>query len=436
MISTKPLNRPLRVLYLAGPGDAPGVLRRRASGVDLGDTAHQSYSGQLFDACDALGAEVLSVSWHPRDDDFRDRNIRAINRSNHLNDKSGLRYHLANAHFAMDVARDVWSQDADVLLTSTEPHPFLLEPLIARGLKVVTAIHATLLPVFRQAGVGTRAAVQLSRHFYEKSCFAILSHPGPCTTQIVELTKGKHRPIVEFLPLYQSDFASGITPPPRRHAGDKLRIIQVGRLEANKGVFDLIEVARRAKREGRNDLHFDVCGTGAALEEARRKVQELGLGESFVLHGWTELDRLRELWSASHAAVVATTTGFVEGFNQVIVEALLAGRPIVTSRVCPSLEFARGAALEAAPNDPSSYFEQLVRLADDRALYERLQSRCAARASVFLDPTKSFRHGVEHVLGAIQEGREVESVWHPPMAEPTSHARSADPRRMPASPTL
>jgi glycogen synthase len=414
MAPRRSTERPLRVLYLAGPGDAPNVLRRRAAGDRFDEVAHQPYSAQLFDACEEVGAQVLSVSWHARDDDFRHGNIRALNRSHHLNGKSGLRYHAANARFAFDVARDVWREGADVLLTSTEPHPFLLEPLIARGLKVVTAIHATLLPVFQQPGRGTKLALQLGRHFYEKSCFAILSHPGPCTTQIVELTHGKHRPIVEFLPLYQADFFSGVTPPPKREPGQKFRIIQVGRLEANKGVFDLIEVARRAKRDGRTDLHFDVCGTGGALEDARRKVKELALEDTFILHGWTEMARLRQLWSESHAAVVATTTGFVEGFNQVIVEALLVGRPIVTSRVCPSLEFARESALEAPPNDPGAYYQQLVRLADDRALYDRLQANCAEQASVFLDPSKSFHAGLTKILGAIMDGREIESVWHPP----------------------
>ncbi len=428
MIRKTPLDRPLRVLYLAGPGDAVDVLRRKAAGDTFEEVAHQPYSGQLFDACEALGAEVLSVSWHKREDDFRHGGMRALNRSNHLDGKSGLAYHAANARFAFDVARDVWREDADVLLTSTEPHPFLLEPLIAQGLKVVTAIHATLLPVFKDAGRGTKAAVDLAKHFYEKSCYAILSHPGPCTTQIVDLTQGNHRPIVEFLPLYRADFFDGVTPPPKRAPGEKLRIIQVGRLEANKGVFDLIEVARRAKADGRSDLHFDVCGTGGALEEARKKVKELGIEDTFVLHGWTEMDQLRRLWSESHAAVVATTTDFVEGFNQVIVEALLVGRPIVTSRVCPSLEFARDSALEAPPNDPGAYYRHLASLADDPALYDRLQRNCARQAQVFLDPTKSFHAGVTHIFQAIMDGREIESVWHPPAPpEVTGEAAAAHP---------
>jgi len=253
----------------------------------------------------------------------------------------------------------------------------------------------------------------MSRHFYERSCTAILSHPGLCTTQVVALTEGRSRPIVEFLPLYKGDSFEGI-PAPRRTDG-KFRILQVGRLEASKGVFVLIEVARRAREAGRTDFHFDVCGTGGALEDARRKVRELGLEDSFVLHGWTELDDLLELWGQSHIAVVPTTPDFVEGFNQVIVEALLAGRPVITSPVCPSLDFARESAIEVPHSDAGAFYDAIVRLTSDTELYDRLQSNCAWQARQFLDPDRAFYGAVKHVFTAIAEGREVTPVFHPPV---------------------
>jgi len=410
--STASLDRPLRVLYLGGPGDAPDVLRRMAAGTAFDSVAHYPYSGQLYEVCQELGVHLLSLSYHKRTDDFTFGNLRAINRPDRMVGR-GIQYHLGSLVYALEVSRDARNFGADVLITSTEPHPFLFEPLALTGVKVVPSIHATVLPEFKPASRVMKTAVHLSRHFYERTSAAILSHPGPCARQIVDLTQGRARPIVEFLPLYRSDWFQGIAPP--RRDGSAFRVLTVGRLEASKGVFDLIEAARRIRAQGRSDVHFDVCGTGGALEDARRKVRELGLESGFVLHGWTETEALRNLWSKSHAAVVPTNKDFVEGFNQVVVEALLAGRPVITSQACPSLEYARGSAIEVAVGDVAGYAENILRLADDRALYERLQGQCAKLASVFLDPNKSFGAAIRRLLQAIAAGREVAPFSCPPL---------------------
>lgn len=410
--STGTLDRPLRVVYLGGPGDAPDVLRRMAAGTPFDSVAHYPYSGQLFEVCQELGVHLLSLSYHKRTDDFTFGNLRAINRPDRMVGR-GIQYHLGNLAYALEVSRDALKHDADLLITSTEPHPFLFEPLALKGVRVVPSIHATVLPEFKPASRVMKSAVRLSKHFYERTSAAILSHPGPCARQIVELTQGRARPIVEFLPLYRPDWFQGITPP--RRDGSTFRVLTVGRLEASKGVFDLIEAARRIRDQGRSDIHFDVCGTGGALEDARRRVRELGFEKSFVLHGWTETEALRNLWSQSHAAVVPTNADFVEGFNQVVVEALLAGRPVITSRACPSIEYARASSIEVAVGDVAAYAENILRLADDRALYDRLQSHCATLASVFLDPSKSFGAAIRHLLQAVAQNREVTPYSCPPI---------------------
>ena len=95
----------------------------------------------------------------------------------------------------------------------TEPHAFLLEPLIMSGVKVVTALHSTLLPVYQKPTRGETLAANLSKHFYTKSCSAILSHPGSCAEQVIELTAGQQQPIVEFLPHYSPEAFKNVKPP-------------------------------------------------------------------------------------------------------------------------------------------------------------------------------------------------------------------------------
>jgi glycogen(starch) synthase len=413
MPKTKSIGRPLRVLYLGGPGDAPAALRRKAAGDSFDDVAHVPYSLQFFDVCEELDAQVLSVSTHPRTDEFTFGKARAVNRTSHLAGKHGARYHLGHLSFAWEVARDTWNEKADVVVTATEPYPFLLEPLALRGVKVVPALHATLLPEFKEPSRGAKVLTRASRHLFERSCAAILSHPGPCAKQAYELTRGQPQPIVEFLPLFRRERFAQVRPPKRNDG--PFRVITVGRLEPEKGIYDLIAVAKQLKANGRADIFFDVCGAGSALDDARNKVRELGLGHVMELHGWTKMDQLLELWNQSHAAVVPTTTDFVEGFNQVVIEALLAGRPVITSRVCPALDYARPSAIEVPENNVAAYCEAIVRLVDDHALYDRLQGNCARLASLFLEEDRSFAAAVRHVLVALKDGREVTPVSHPPL---------------------
>lgn len=402
----------MRLLYLAGPGDAPAVLRKLAEDKPYEEIAHVAYSGQLFEVCRELGVEVLSISTNDRTDDFTHGSLRAVNRPNPLAGVGGIRYHLANVSFARDVMREARTFGADVIITGTEPYPFLLEPLAWRGVRIVPALHASLLPEFKPSTAARRLMTRLSRHFFAKTCPAILTHPGVAARQATELTGGKPRPLVEFIPLFRSDLFEGMPPPDR--TADTFRVVTVGRLEPDKGVFDLIEVARKLRDAGRNDIRFDVCGAGSALEDARRRVTELSLNDTFALHGWVSMDDLLQLWGQSHAAVVPTTRDFVEGFNQVVIESILSGRPVVTSEVCPALDYARPCAIEVPPEDVDAYLRAVLTLADDAATYERLQGHCHEVGMQFLDQSKSFGAAVKRVLLALQEGTEVAPIAHPP----------------------
>jgi glycosyltransferase involved in cell wall biosynthesis len=105
--------------------------------------------------------------------------------------------------------------------------------------------------------------------------------------------------------------------------------------------------------------------------------------------------------------VVPTTVEFVEGFNQVVVEALLAGRPVITSSVCPAVEYVEPAVLQVPPDDGDAYERAILTLADDAATYERLRAACEPVCRKFLDDATSFRTALRHVLSAVAEGRPI-----------------------------
>ncbi|MFX8000777.1 glycosyltransferase, partial [Acinetobacter baumannii] len=73
------------------------------------------------------------------------------------------------------------------------------------------------------------------------------------------------------------------------------------------------------------------------------------------VHGHLSRPELTKLLDQSNVVVVPTRTAFPEGLNQVVIEAVLAKRPVVTSDVCPALKLVPNAALEARSDDAQSY---------------------------------------------------------------------------------
>jgi glycosyltransferase involved in cell wall biosynthesis len=166
-------------------------------------------------------------------------------------------------------------------------------------------------------------------------------------------------------------------------------------------VFDLLNVAKRFATEGRTDIEFDLCGDGQALEELRRQAKAAGLAERFRCHGHVEKRVMASWYERSHLVVVPTTTDSIEGLNKVVVEAVLAARPVVTSRVCPALEYVREGVLEVPPDDARAYGDAILRLVDDKALYDAKVRGCAASTEQFYDPARGWGATLRKVLALI-----------------------------------
>lgn len=88
----------------------------------------------------------------------------------------------------------------------------------------------------------------------------------------------------------------------------------------------------------------------------------MGLDGIVRFHGQCSGPELKRMYGRSHVVVVPTTTDFREGFNQVVAEAALAGRIVVTSRVCPAIRYVNGVAREVEPDDVQGYASALEEL--------------------------------------------------------------------------
>ena len=69
-----------------------------------------------------------------------------------------------------------------------------------------------------------------------------------------------------------------------------------------------------------------------------RDVEQAGIADRFRMHGHCDWTTMRRMFASAHVVIVPTRTEFVEGFNSVVAEAVIAGKPVITSSVCPALE--------------------------------------------------------------------------------------------------
>src|SRR5206468_2403405 len=117
-----------------------------------------------------------------------------------------------------------------------------------------------------------------------------------------------------FTPTYRGEMFEGVagtSPPP----APPFRVFYAGRIERDKGVFDLLDIAARFAAEGRRDVEFDLCGLGGQLDELRRRAAEAGVADRFRCHGHVEKPVMRRMYRDAHAVVVPTTSDSVEGLN-------------------------------------------------------------------------------------------------------------------------
>jgi glycogen(starch) synthase len=387
----------LRVLYMAGFADVIGTYRYWQSGMDDPRIPDVAYSRQFFDVCERYGADALVISSNPHVGRLRDGLFQIEHRPILWGGKGGLLFHLGQALYGMGLARRVLEFRADmVVVAGTSQYWFLMSLPAALGVKIVPVLHGTLWLAERPPTLSQKLLLSMARPLFARQAFAILSHPGTCVRQVLELTGGRSRPVVPFIPFYREETFAGI--PEHGERRPPFRVLFVGRVEVQKGVFDLVEIARQLRDRGRVDIEFDLCGTGSVAERLRQAAVDARLDSRFRCHGHVEMDVLREMLGRSHVVVVPTRTKYTEGFNAVVAEAILSGRPVITSRVCPAIELVRDAVVEVAPEDVAGYRDAIVSLADDGALYEAKKYGCAPLKAQFCDPNRSWGAALVKVI--------------------------------------
>ena len=404
--------RQLRLLYALGPGDVVDSYKHwRASGDVLSQTS-RTFSGQFFDFCKRHAHPAWAISYCAPAAKMEDGSIIVENRPKPAG-PSGLRYHIAQLRYAVSIIASAlhWRADA-VIVDSGTTHWALLSPLKLAGIKVIGSLHNVPWPKgHKPTRLVNRLLLLTDAWFWRHVADAVIAVSPEAEKQVRELAPSFTGVVAQHRAQFnRHDFAS--LSPPLFCGTAPLRVLFVGRVERNKGVMDLVEIARILEKEVPGRVEFDVCGSGAALDPLKELIRRHGLRATVRIHGQLLRPALLKMYAACHVVIVPTRSDFCEGMPMACAEAILCGRPVITSPLSNADDVLPGALVLAKPDDIRSYADCIEKLLDDPALYERLATACASVQEQFYDVRNGLNAALEHVfsrLGCIPGGRNVDA---------------------------
>ena len=379
-----------QVIYCGGPGDIAGTMRSWLSDKHDVSEVSETYSGQFFDQMKARGLSSLVISTHARKELLVDGLFTIEHRPNMATGKSGLAYKLAYMSHWLGVIGTILHLRPRVIVIADLEHWWLLTVPAMFGIKVITDLQCTFWPRgYRSTTLYQRLLQWLNGLFWSKIPVATICISPECERQVHELRPGQvSGSLLQARSSYQRTDFERIAPP--TWETDSFRLMYAGRIERNKGVFDLLDVMERLQADSQRKVSLDICGGGTALSELKAEVARRGLQSCIKVLGLLNSSTMRAAYERCNLVVVPTTADFPEGLNRVVVEGVLSGRPVVATTVCNAIDVLPRSVITVNCGDVTAMVNAIKKLANNIDYYESIRGSCATEAEQFYDRKKSW----------------------------------------------
>lgn len=396
-----------RIFYAAGgAGNIIEAHEAWRDGRHLPSEVSVTFSSQIEQFCKDLGAEAWLVSPHPQAKLVCDGPFKLEHRPK--KPRGGIGYHVGELLYGLRLVADAVRFRSHLVLVDTGAASlFAFSLLRLFGIPVIGILHNTLWASgFPPARPADRLVMRLDRFFWRWCVDAAIAVSPECERQLRSLAGSRTPPILQTRAQFLRDYFAAIPPTPA-HSDRPFRIMFIGRVHREKGVLDIVEMARSIEDRHPGLVRWTICGRGPDFDAMVAKRDALELGEVVDIRGWTSLEDLQQVYANSHAAIVPTRSDFAEGLAMTAAEAVLAGRPVVSNPVVPALEILAPACVAGRTNDVPSHVEAVLELALDEATYLRCQRACAGLGEQFYDRSNGLTailHRAVDQLGLRAEG--------------------------------
>ena len=249
--------------------------------------------------------------------------------------------------------------------------------LLGRSRRLVLTYHSDIV---RQKVLGALYAPFLWATLRKADLIAVSSPAYARSSRFLAAFPEKHRVIPFGVNL--ADFAA--TPAVRqaaadlrqRFAPDRPLLLFVGKLRHYKGLNVLIAALAHT------DAHLLVIGSGPLGADWQRQAEQTGVTNRVTF--WGERPDADKI-AALHAAdlFVLPSTNRAEAFGIVLIEALAAGVPLISTELGTGTSFVNQhevTGLVTPPHDPAALAAAINRITRDDALRRRLATAALARA--------------------------------------------------------
>lgn len=159
-------------------------------------------------------------------------------------------------------------------------------------------------------------------------------------------------------------------PSKKESENDKKNIMYAGRIDREKGLFDLVESAKIICNQ-KADVSFIIAGDGRDLNKLKRKIKKIGLQNRFTFLGQVEKDQMIKLYQNATLFILPS---YREGLPTVLLEAMSSGLPIIATDVRGNRDLISNGenGLLVPPKNPIKMAETIITLLEDEKLIERL----------------------------------------------------------------
>lgn len=390
----------MRVGYVSGPADADRIyedIQSKRPKVYFGT----NYMRQFLLLMDDLGAEAWIETWHAGAKYRRRIDLHVFNNVPEK-EASGAGFHIRQVRLLSGMLWRLARFRPDIIvLTGKQEYWWVLLPLRLMGTRFVASYHSVIWPPFHSLKMHYKALLFINSSLMLRNLSAVVSTAKRITDQFTQSVGRRARkiPVFEHLPGWEAQDFEGIAP--ANEEKHPFEVIFMGRVERDKGVYDLLEIASQLKHDRPGEFGFHFCGDGTELANLRTTVEQRQLGDVAHVHGYCQPDRIKTVMGKCHLAVVPTRSDFPAGFEMTCAEAVLSGRPLITSAVAPAIDYLRPAAIEVAPDDIAGYKQAILKMKDAPQLYDDKRAACYQLQSQFFEYKNSWDHAMRQAFAAV-----------------------------------
>tara|TARA_Y100000310_G_scaffold193272_1_gene193236 strand:+ start:1612 stop:2892 length:1281 start_codon:yes stop_codon:yes gene_type:complete len=182
---------------------------------------------------------------------------------------------------------------------------------------------------------------------------------------------------------------------------DAFVVVFVGAIAYHKDPLSVITIARTVKKE--QDVHFVIFGDGPLRKRVTFEISKAGL--SNTVHVIEDSNGVHDILIESDVLILPS---LIDSMPLVILEAMARGKPVIAANVGSISEIIRneknGCLVDRNDDMIENFVQKILRLKNDKELYERLKSNALSEVNRKFDLADSVDRYI-HVFEDVSDAR-------------------------------